>query len=59
MARDNLEAFLIDHAARKDNLPPDLDQLVKEGALAPREIAVANGDKPFYKKTSEKTFQLK
>lgn len=59
MARDNIEAFLIDHAARKDNLPPDLGELVKEGALAPREIAVANGDKPFYKKTSEKSFQLK
>ncbi len=59
MARDNLEALLIDHAARKDRLPSALDELVKEGALAPREIAVANGDRPFYKKTSEKSFQLK
>ena len=59
MARDNLEAFLMDHAARKDNFPASLDQLVKEGALAPREISVADGNKPVYQKTSEKTYQFK
>ncbi|MDB5102736.1 MAG: hypothetical protein JWP91_425 [Fibrobacteres bacterium] len=59
MARDNMEAFLIDHAARKDSLPKSLLPLAGEGVLTAREISGSGSGKPFYRKTSEKAFVLK
>jgi competence protein ComGC len=58
-SRDNVQALLMDYAARKDRLPEHLNQLVKEGVLVRREVEVPLGNKPFYKKTSEKTYQFK
>jgi hypothetical protein len=57
--RDNIEVFLLDHAIRKNNLPADLNELVKDGTLVPREITIANGNKPVYKKINKKSYQLK
>ncbi|GEM_PF-1921123 len=59
LARDNLEAFLIDHAARMDSLPKSLAPLAVEGVLSPREISGSGSGKPFYRKTSGKAFVLK
>jgi hypothetical protein len=59
LARDNLEAFLIDHAARMDSLPRSLLPLAEDGVLSSREISGAGSGKPFYRKTSEKAFVLK
>jgi hypothetical protein len=59
MARDNMEAFLIDHAARKDSLPKSLLPLAVDGVLSAREISGSGSGKPFYRKTSEKAFVLK
>jgi hypothetical protein len=57
MARDNLEAFLMYHAARTDSLPKSLRVLAEEGGLSPREMAVIGSGA--YRKTGEKTFILK
>lgn len=57
MTRDNMEAFLIDHAARKDSLPKSLDPLIEEGVFSAREIS--DGGILFYHKTGEKAFVLK
>jgi hypothetical protein len=59
LARDNLEAFLIDHAARMDSLPKSLRNLASDGVLSPGEITGSSSGKPFYRKTSEKAFVLK
>jgi hypothetical protein len=59
MARDNMEAFLIDHAAKADSFPKTLAPLVRDGALNSREIPPSGNEAPFYRKTGEKTFILK
>jgi hypothetical protein len=59
LARDNMEAFLIDHAARTDSLPKSLLPLAAEGVLSPREISGAGSGKPFYRKTGGKAYILK
>jgi hypothetical protein len=59
IGRDNIQVFLWDYAARLDSLPVSLKALVKEGTLAQREIDISLGHRPFYKKTSEKTYQFK
>jgi hypothetical protein len=59
MARDNMEAFLIDHAARKDSLPRGLAPLVEDGVLSVREISGSGNGILFYRKTGEKGFILK
>ncbi len=59
MARDNMEAFLIDLAARTDSLPKSLAPLRDEGILSKREIDGSGANRPFYRKTSSKTFILK
>ncbi len=59
MARDNMEAFLIDHAARTDTLPKSLKPLAEDGALSSREISGSGTGIPFYRKISEKAFILK
>jgi hypothetical protein len=41
LARDNVETFLIDFAARVDSLPPSLSPLRKQGMLTRREMAAA------------------
>ena len=56
MARDNVEAFLIDEADRNGAFPNTLNQLVKTGVLKPREINLEAGEKLFYKKTSDKAY---
>jgi hypothetical protein len=58
MARDNMETFLIDLAARTDSLPATLAPLLEQGILAKREIDGPSG-RPFYRKTGPNTFQLK
>jgi hypothetical protein len=64
MQRDNLEAFLIDHAARKDAFPDDPSQLsagtgAPGPALRPSEISGFTGSRTAYKKVGEKGFILK
>jgi len=59
MARDNVEAFLIDHADRKGSFPISLNQLVKSGVLMPREINLEAGEKLFYKKINDNAYLLK
>lgn len=59
MGKDNMEAFLIDLAARQDSLPKTLAPLVEQSALSPREISGSGGALPFYRKTGEKSFILK
>jgi len=59
LTRDNLEAFLIDHAARTDSLPKSLKNLASDGVLTSGEIAGTGSGKPFYRKTSEKAFVLR
>jgi hypothetical protein len=58
LERDNLEAFLIEHAARKDAFPDDPGQL-SGGALRAAEIAPFAGSRTSYKKIGEKGFILK
>lgn len=58
LARENVEAFLIDHAARKDGFPSELDVLVSEGFLDRRDIRGKAGGKAFYRKT-DKGFVLR
>lgn len=58
MARDNMEAFLIDLAARTDSLPSTLAPLRERGILDKREIDGA-GPAPQYRRTSDRTFILK
>ncbi|HKP97388.1 MAG TPA: DUF4388 domain-containing protein [Fibrobacteria bacterium] len=58
-ARDNMEVFLIDHAARKDSLPKSLEPLVEDGVLNAREVSGSGSGILFYHKTSEKAFVLK
>jgi hypothetical protein len=50
LSRENVEAFLIDHAARKDGFPDDLDILVGEGAIGRKDIRGNIGGKAFYRK---------
>jgi hypothetical protein len=59
LTRDNLEAFLIDHAARMDSLPKSLQILASDGVLSDGEVSGTGSGKPFYRKTSEKAFVLK
>lgn len=58
LARENVEAFLIDHAARKDGFPADLDLLVREGVVQRRDIVGNAGGKAFYRK-SDKGYVLR
>jgi hypothetical protein len=58
LARENVEAFLIDHAARNGGYPDDLDQLVSEGAVDRRDIRGKTRGKAFYRK-SDKGYILK
>lgn len=58
MARDNMETFLIDLAARTDSLPRTLAPLMEEGILAKREIDGPTV-RPYYRKTGPNTFLLK
>lgn len=58
LERDNLEAFLIEHAARKDAFPDNPAQL-SGGALRASEIAPFIGTRTSYKKVGEKGFILK
>lgn len=58
MARDNMETFLIDLAARTDSLPRTLAPLIEEGILSKREIDGPAG-RPYYRKTGPNTFMLK
>lgn len=59
LTKDNLEAFLIDHAARTDSFPKSLKKLASDGVLTPGEVSGNGSGKPFYRKTSEKAFVLK
>ena len=59
LTKDNLEAFLIDHAARMDSLPKSLKDLGSDGVLTSGEISGNGSGKPYYRKTSEKAFVLK
>ncbi|HLP40628.1 MAG TPA: DUF4388 domain-containing protein [Fibrobacteria bacterium] len=62
LARENVEAFLIDHAARKDAFPADLDALVRDGALAARELrdfSVGTASKTLYHKSGDRGYILK
>lgn len=59
MMKENVEVFLVDHADRTGNFPTSLNQLVKSGALVPREINLGDGEKLFYKKTHDKAYILK
>src|SRR5690606_425375 len=59
MARENMEAFLIDHVARNDSLPKTPFALMGESALTAREISGSGGGKIQYHKASEKDFILK
>ena len=59
MGRDNMETFLIDHAARMDSLPKTLLPLGLDGVLSDWELAGSGSGKPIYRKTGEKTYILK
>jgi hypothetical protein len=58
LARENVEAFLIDHAARKDGFPVDLDVLVGEGKVKRGDISSGIGGKTFYRR-NDKGYILK
>jgi hypothetical protein len=58
LEKDNVEAFLIEHAARKDAFPEDPAQL-SGGALRPSELSGFAGSRTTYKKIGEKGFILK
>ena len=53
LARENVEAFLIDHAARNGAFPEDLDQLVSEGAVDRHDIRGRSRGKVLYRKTDK------
>lgn len=53
LARENVEAFLIDHAARKDGFPAELRLLVEEGMLGSGDIRGKAGGNAFYRKTEK------
>ncbi len=59
LARGNMEVFLIDYAARKDKLPADANELIREGDLLPREIGGVGHDRPVYKKIDDKQYELR
>jgi hypothetical protein len=56
MARENLETFLIEFAARADSLPPTLAPLREQGPLGNREIDAAS---PVYRRSAGLNFTLK
>jgi len=58
LARDNVETFLIDLAARSDSLPATLAPLREQGILGGREID-GSGSQPYYRRTGGLTFILK
>jgi hypothetical protein len=53
LARENVEAFLIDHAARHDAFPEALDDLVRSGGLRDGDIRGSAGGKTIYRRTSD------
>ena len=59
LARENVEAFLIDHAVRKDAFPVDLDHLVHEGVIERRDIRGVAGGKAIYRKSGDKGYILR
>ena len=59
LAKENLETFLVDYAARKDNFPISLSTLAKEGVFESGEMKDAPGSKPRYVKINQKDFTLK
>jgi hypothetical protein len=59
MARDNMEAFLIDLAARTDSLPGTLVPLREQGILTKRELDGSGSRRFSYRKTGPQTFILK
>lgn len=59
LSRENVEAFLIDHAAREDGFPADLDRLVEEGVVQRRDIRGNAGGKAFYRKSGDKGYILR
>ena len=59
LKKENLETFLVDYAARKDNFPKSLSELAKEGIFDPSEIKDTPGSKPSYRKINPKEFILK
>jgi hypothetical protein len=56
MARENVETFLIEIAARTDSLPPTLAPLREQGLLGRREIEAA---RPNYRRAGGLNFTLK
>jgi hypothetical protein len=58
LARENVEAFLFDHAARNGSFPDDLDPLVSDGALDGRDLRGRTRGRIFYRKT-DKGYVLK
>ena len=58
LARENMETFLIDLAARSDSLPATLAPLRERGILRGREIEV-DGIRPQYRRTGGLNFSLK
>lgn len=52
LSRENVEAFLIDHAARKDGFPVDLDRLVEDGTVHRGDIR-NGGFKAFYRRNEQ------
>ncbi len=58
LARENVEAFLIDHAARNGSFPDDLEKLVADGAVEDRDIRGRSRGKILYRKT-DKGYVLK
>jgi hypothetical protein len=59
MLRENLSTLLIGFAAKHDMLPTDLHQIQEDGAFTSHELNMAMRDKSTYKKTSERSYQLK
>jgi hypothetical protein len=62
LARENVEAFLIDHAARTDAYPADLHALVREGALGVRDLrdyCAGSAPKTLYRKSGDRGYVLK
>jgi hypothetical protein len=59
LARENVEALLIDHAARKDAYPPDLDALVRDGALERGDIRRVSAGKTVYRRSGDKGYVLR
>lgn len=58
LARDNVETFLIDFAARADSLPASLAPLRERGALGGRELDWPGG-RPYYRRAGGMDFILK